>query len=92
MSGTVSLSLFLLGALVCVVAEALIVRATIRVATSPPAPGSPLPAPPTAFEIVWAILPAIALAVVLAVTWNAVRSPARQSLVPSPPPPGLTAR
>ena len=81
MSGTVALSIFLASALVCVVAEALIVRATVRVARAHPDAGPGFTLQRTALEIVWAVLPAVMLAVVLALPWRAVQAPPRRQTI-----------
>lgn len=93
MSGTVALSIFLVSALVCVVAEALIVRATVRAARAHHDVGPGFALQRTGLEIVWAVLPAIMLVVVLALTWRGVQAPPRQQLItpagvaPADPPP-----
>ncbi len=93
MSGTLALSLFLVAALVCAVAEGLIVRATIRAVRTPPVSGSTFPSQRTALEITWAVLPAIALGVVLALTWNAVqRSTSTRAATPASESPALLPR
>jgi hypothetical protein len=55
----------------CVVAQGFIIRAAFR-ATRPPADGAPVPAPHRGAEVVWAILPALALAALWLGTWRAL--------------------
>ena len=93
MSGTPALLLFLLPALACVVAEALIVRATVRAAHAHRDPAAGVRLQRTQMEIVWAVLPALALVAVLVLTWSAVRSPSRREPhAPAAPPAELSRR
>lgn len=59
----------------CVVAQAAIVRSALHAPSAgrPSADGAaPLRAPPRVIEIGWTVLPAIALAAVLVLTWRAM--------------------
>lgn len=69
-------ALFWLAVASCVVAQAAIFRALL--ATHPAAAhGEAVPRPRTGAEVAWALLPALALALVLALTWRAMHSPVR---------------
>lgn len=56
----------------CLVAQLLIVRSVIGTRSASPLAG--LPRSRAAVELFWAVLPAIALAVLLFFTWRAVRA------------------
>jgi hypothetical protein len=58
----------------CAVAEFAILRATATAPYVPPADPA-LPAVRRPVEIIWAVVPAIALAVVLWMTWLAIHTP-----------------
>ena len=63
--------IFWIAATLCVVAELLILRA----AFAPPRDAgatAPVPQSPRGTEMIWAIIPAIILAVLLAATWRAI--------------------
>ena len=62
--------IFWIAATICIIAE----LALLRAAFSPPADPvtAPVPHSPRGTEMIWAIIPAIALAVLLAATWQAV--------------------
>ena len=66
----------------CVVAQVAILRSAL--ARHRPPAGAPATLPPVrrGVEVVWALLPALALAAVLAFTWRAVR--ARTTELPGP--------
>jgi len=64
-----------------VVAQAFILRSALRAVTV--ANGGPLPRPYRVTEVIWAVLPAIALGLVLWVTWRESRASAA---APSDPP------
>jgi heme/copper-type cytochrome/quinol oxidase subunit 2 len=66
----------------CVVAQWFIVRGALG-ASAPPAAGSTGPVARRALETAWAIVPAIALALVLAATWRAMRPAATADRAPS---------
>lgn len=82
MTASVAAALFWLSVVCCVVAEIAIVRSTLRLSRRHGEPagaalaGAPrLPHPRRALELVWVILPALALAAVLGATWRAVSAP-----------------
>ena len=82
MTASFAAALFWLSVVCCVVAEVAIVRATLRVsrlsgepAVVAPTGGSVLPRPRRGLELLWVILPALALAAVLGATWRAVSAP-----------------
>lgn len=63
--------IFWIAAALCIVAELAILRA----AFSPPTDAgssAPVPHSPRGTEMIWAVIPAIALAALLAATWHAV--------------------
>jgi len=63
--------IFWIAAALCILGELAILRA----AFAPPAdPGSSVPVPhsPRATEMLWAVIPAIGLALLLAMTWRAI--------------------
>ena len=63
--------IFWVAASICVVAELFILRS----AFAPPrdaGPGAPVPQSPRGTEMIWAVIPAIILAVLLAATWRAI--------------------
>ncbi|HXV16542.1 MAG TPA: hypothetical protein VD758_07165 [Gemmatimonadaceae bacterium] len=61
--------IFWIAAALCVIAELAILRSAFM-----PHPGSdaPVPQAPRGTEMLWAVIPAIVLAVLLAATWRAV--------------------
>ena len=65
---------FWIAAVCCVVAEVAILRATATARYVPP-PDPNLPAVRRPVEIVWAVVPAVALALVLWLTWLAIHAP-----------------
>jgi heme/copper-type cytochrome/quinol oxidase subunit 2 len=72
-------AIFWIAVLSCVVAEIAILRAVFRVRGTVPGPaapgvGSSLPRVRRGVEILWALLPALALALVLVLTWRAMRA------------------
>lgn len=56
----------------CLVAQGLIIR-SVRGARHVPAPSAGMPRHRGTLELVWAVVPAVALAVLLAFTWRAIR-------------------
>lgn len=63
--------IFWIAAALCIIGELAILRA----AFAPPAdagPSAPVPQPPRGTEMLWAVVPAIALALLLAATWRAL--------------------
>ena len=73
MTSLFSQILFWSAAACCVAAQAIILRATLSGRT-PGAPRTGGRAPRRAGELAWTSLPAIALALLLVVTWQAVRT------------------
>jgi heme/copper-type cytochrome/quinol oxidase subunit 2 len=55
----------------CIAAEVAILRSVVRARTGPSDPG--VPRPLLLVEIVWALVPAIALALVLTATWGRIQ-------------------
>lgn len=77
--------LFWLSVTCCVVAQAAIIRATLRVSRAPAGGGATtLPRPRRWLEIVWVVLPAIALGLLLVSTWRAIDGPGEGSHVARP--------
>jgi heme/copper-type cytochrome/quinol oxidase subunit 2 len=68
---SLSLFIFWLAAVSALVAHVAILRSILRVRRAPDRQAA---AAPSAREILWAVLPAIALAIVLVVTWSHVVS------------------
>jgi len=64
---------FAVGALGCIVAHTAILRSVLRSRGTATAEG--VPRPRLLVEVVWALVPAVALALLLAVTWPRVRTP-----------------
>ena len=76
MSASLAGVMFWLSAASCVVAEVSIIRATLRVqGGSPTGASAALPHPRRWLEIVWVVLPAIALAALLVGTGRAIFVP-----------------
>jgi heme/copper-type cytochrome/quinol oxidase subunit 2 len=71
LSSSLAEAIFWIAAALCIVAELAILRAAFR-------PGgmsgdnAPIPNSPRGVEMVWAVIPAIILAALLAATWRAV--------------------
>ena len=63
----------------CVVAELFILRSTLL--ARGPQSGKPLPSRRRAAEVAWAVLPAVALALVLAATWRAIHPTSAEEFV-----------
>ncbi len=78
---------FWVAAVACAVAQVAIVR-SVFVARQPEGGDVPRPAPARrAPEVAWAVVPALALAAVLVLTWRAVHAPAaRDAAAPSAAP------
>src|SRR5579872_1139737 len=66
-----SLNLFWLAVVCCVVAQIEILRSALK---TPAASDSSVPAPPRWSEVLWTLVPAVGLAVVLVFTWHAVQA------------------
>ena len=76
MSASLAGVIFWLSVASCVVAQVAIIRATSRVSRLAMTDGpDSLPHPRRWLEIVWVVLPAIALAVLLALTWRTLDAP-----------------
>lgn len=75
---------FALCAVACAVAHVAILRSVVRAAAerAPVEPG--IPRPSFAVELLWAVLPMLALALVLTATWAKVRSEALPPPRPQP--------
>jgi hypothetical protein len=69
---------FVLCAVACLVAHVAVLRSVLRtaVAATPVEPG--VPRPRIGVEVVWAVIPILALALVLTATWARVRSDSAQ--------------
>ena len=68
-------AIYWLAVVCCVVAQAVIVRGALRASATRSASGTGHKAVPPArrwLEVVWAVVPAVALAAVLAATWRAI--------------------
>jgi hypothetical protein len=102
-SAAVGEAIFWIAVLSCVVAEIAILRAVIRIRGDVPGRATPgaqpaLPRVRRGVEVLWALLPAIALGFVLVMTWRAMRAEHAAdspSLSPSPssaPAPHATSR
>ena len=73
--------LFWLSVACCAIAQFFILR-SVGAARRAPEPAASLPRQRSALEMLWAVLPAIGLAVLLVFTWRAVR--ASNSAAPAP--------
>ncbi len=69
-----SLNLFWLAVVCCVVAQIEILRSALK---TPPASDSSVPAPARWSEVMWTLIPAIGLALVLVFTWRAIEAHGR---------------
>jgi heme/copper-type cytochrome/quinol oxidase subunit 2 len=63
--------IFWIAAALCIVAELAILRAAFAPPTDA-GPAAPVPQSPRGLEMIWAIIPAVILAILLAATWRAV--------------------
>lgn len=76
MSASLAGVIFWLSVASCVVAQIAIIRATVRVSRLTASDASThMPHPRRWLEIVWVVLPAIALAVLLMLTWRTIGAP-----------------
>jgi len=67
-------AVFMLCAAACVVGHVAILRSVVRSRTAAAAPAEgTVPRPRLGTEVLWALIPALALAVLLTFTWAAVR-------------------
>ena len=76
-SAAVGEAIFWIAVLSSVIAETAILRAILRVRAAPPSvppTGAALPRVRRGAEILWAVLPALLLGLVLALTWRAMRA------------------
>ena len=71
-------AIFWVAALGCAIAQWFILRGALTSPTAPAA-GDAVPASRRRNEVIWAVVPAVALAVVLVATWRAIHPPARPS-------------
>lgn len=83
-------AIFWIAAVCCLVAQAAIIRSTLRSHTPAPA-GQQVPRPRTAVEVAWVLLPALLLAGVFVLTWHALHpaqlaASAQLSAAVAPPP------
>jgi hypothetical protein len=93
MSPVLSDAVFWVAVVACAVAQLAILRSVLGtkgLVRPTPATGAPLRAQPRAVEIAWAVLPALALAAVLALTWRALH-PAAPDSATSATPAAITA-
>jgi len=70
---SVAAALFWASVVACLVAQGFIIRAAFR-AARPPVDGAPVPAPHRGAELLWALLPAFALAALWGAAWRALPS------------------
>lgn len=77
-------AIFWMAALCFIVAEVAIVRSAVAARGAPPATGT-LPPMHYGEDVVWAVLPAVGLAVVMLLTWSAIQKHERAgSVSPAP--------
>lgn len=69
-------AIFWVAAACCLVAQVAIIRSVLLPHAPTPGPDQ-VPRPRTGTEIAWALLPALALIGVFALTWRAIHAPAR---------------
>jgi heme/copper-type cytochrome/quinol oxidase subunit 2 len=69
---SLSIPVFWIAAGICVIAEIAILRAAFTPGGST-SESSPMPHSPRGAEMIWAVIPAIVLALLLAATWRAVQ-------------------
>ena len=74
-------AIFWVAVVSCLVAQIAIVRSVLRMRGEIPAGG--LPRPRTGIEIAWVIVPAIALAGVLVLTWRTIHRTSDRPVVPA---------
>ena len=77
LSPFVATVLFWIAAVACVVAQAAILRSVLRVmraASARRAPDAPVSRARPLVELMWALLPAVALVAVLAATWRSLHT------------------
>ena len=89
-------AIFWIAVVCCAVAELFILRSTFAARGDPRGPGgavaaatgsrpaAPLPRVRRAVEIAWAVVPAVALALVLAATWRALHPGPASTRAPAP--------
>ena len=77
-----SVVVFALCALACFVAHIAILRSVLRTAADVPPSDPGVPRPRIGIEVLWAIIPMLALALVLTATWARVRvAPAPRAIM-----------
>lgn len=76
-------AIFWVAAVCCAVAQLVILRGTLTAPAAPSA-GDAVPAARRPAEIVWAVIPAVALVVVLAATWRVLHPPPASAPQPAP--------
>ena len=81
MSLSLATAIFWIAAALCLVAEIAIVRSALVVRS---APGGAVPRSRRPIEVLWTLLPAIALAFVLAATWRAMQQHAARATGATP--------
>lgn len=74
MSPTIANAVFWIAAATCLIAQIAVVRSAIR-SPMPGAPDTTVVMPRRWKEIVWTIVPAIALTLILLATWRAIHPP-----------------
>jgi heme/copper-type cytochrome/quinol oxidase subunit 2 len=75
-------AIFWVAAVCCAIAQWFILRGALT-ASPPQTGGGTVPATRRRLEVVWAVVPAIALALVLVATWRAIH-PGPRGAVPAP--------
>ncbi|HEY8166227.1 MAG TPA: hypothetical protein VIF83_11795 [Gemmatimonadaceae bacterium] len=73
MADGVRLAFFWTAVVICAIAELAILKSVFASRRSSGEPQSPIPHSPRGTEIVWGVIPAIALTLLLAATWRAAR-------------------
>jgi heme/copper-type cytochrome/quinol oxidase subunit 2 len=66
-------ALFWVAVIICIVGELAILRSLFAPKRSSGESQSPIPHSPRGAEIMWGVIPAIALTLLLAATWRAIR-------------------
>ena len=85
MSASLAGAMFWLSVAVCLVAQVAILRATLRVSSAATPDATPsLPHPRRWLEMVWVVLPAIALVALFAATWRSIDTPRSDARVFAP--------
>jgi heme/copper-type cytochrome/quinol oxidase subunit 2 len=79
---SVTEGLFWVAVACCVAAQVAIVRSAIRARSRAAGDGIEVPRPKRVIEIAWTLLPALALALVLVLTWRAIHAPSGSAPAP----------